>query len=179
MLIGLTVLGTDSIFAKGCNRTAVAFALWCNKYGHTATLISPSDCKSPFTELDATFKEKNIKCSFVKKVPEELICSGCIDYAASKDWAPLNILYCRLPEHHQLRASIPDVKKALIKYFGKFDCKTPDSNLKISVNCSFQVHGSSAAYMNHPPSMAPCIDSKSGAKVAPGKSIIILEIRED
>lgn len=68
MLIGLTVLGTDSIFAKGCNRTAVAFALWCSKNGHTATLISPSDCKNPFTELDATFKEKNIKCSFLEDV---------------------------------------------------------------------------------------------------------------
>ena len=33
--------------------------------------------------------------------------------------------------------------------------------------------------MIHPPSMAPCIDSKSGAKVAPGKSKIIPEIRED
>ena len=68
MLIGLTVLGTDSIFAKGCNRTAVAFALWCNKYGHTATLISPSDCKKPFTELESTLKEKNIQCSFLEDV---------------------------------------------------------------------------------------------------------------
>ena len=68
MLIGLTVLGTDSIFAKGCNRTAVAFAFWCSKNGHTATLISPSDCKNPFTELDATFKEKNIQCSFLEDV---------------------------------------------------------------------------------------------------------------
>ena len=68
MLIGLTVLGTDSIFAKGCNRTAVAFAMWCSKYGHTATLISPSDCKKPFTEIESTFKEKNIQCSFLEDV---------------------------------------------------------------------------------------------------------------
>ena len=68
MLIGLTVLGTDSIFAKGCNRTAVAFAFWCSKNGHTATLISPSDCKNPFTELESTFKEKNIQCSFLEDV---------------------------------------------------------------------------------------------------------------
>jgi GR25 family glycosyltransferase involved in LPS biosynthesis len=68
MLIGLTVLGTDSIFAKGCNRTAVAFAMWCSKYGHKATLISPSDCKNPFGELESTFKEKNIQCSFLEDV---------------------------------------------------------------------------------------------------------------
>ena len=68
MLIGLTVLGTDSIFAKGCNRTAVAFAFWCSKNGHTATLISPSDCRNPFTELESTFKEKNIQCSFLEDV---------------------------------------------------------------------------------------------------------------
>jgi len=68
MLIGLTVLGTDSIFAKGCNRTAVAFAMWCSKYGHTATLISPSNCKNPFGELESTFKEKNIQCSFLEDV---------------------------------------------------------------------------------------------------------------
>ena len=68
MLIGLTVLGTDSIFAKGCNRTAVAFALWCSKNGHSVTLISPSDVKNPFNELESTFKEKNIKCQYLEEV---------------------------------------------------------------------------------------------------------------
>ena len=68
MLIGLTVLGTDSIFAKGCNRTAVAFAFWCSKNGHSVTLISPSDVKNPFNELESTFKEKNIKCQFLEEV---------------------------------------------------------------------------------------------------------------
>ena len=68
MLIGLTVLGTDSIFAKGCNRTAVAFALWCSKNGHSVTLISPSDAKNPFNELESTFKEKNIKCQYLEEV---------------------------------------------------------------------------------------------------------------
>jgi GR25 family glycosyltransferase involved in LPS biosynthesis len=68
MLIGLTVLGTDSVFAKGCNRTAIAFAFWCSKNGHSVTIISPNSIKNPFNELEATFKEKNIKCNSLEEV---------------------------------------------------------------------------------------------------------------
>ena len=122
---------------------------------------------------------QNIKCSFSKKVPEELICSGCIEATEKKNWAPLNVLFCRQQEHHQLRAPIAEIKKALTKYFGKFDCKTPDSNIKFSVNFSFQVHGASAAPANVISANAPCINSKSGAKVALGRNKIIPEKRED
>ena len=122
---------------------------------------------------------KNVKCSFYKKVPEELICSGCIGYAESKNWAPMSVFYCRMTEHHQLRAPIIEIKRALTKYLGKFDCKTPDSSIKFSVNFSFQVHGASATAIARPSTRAPCINSKSGAKVAPEKNKIIPEIRED
>ena len=77
------------------------------------------------------------KCIFYKKVPEVLICVGCKEVAETKDWAPLNILYCRKGEHKQLRAPIPDIKKVWEKYLGKFTHKTPEQDIRISVNKIF------------------------------------------
>ena len=91
----------------------------------------------------------------------------------------MNVFYCRMTEHHQLRAPVIEIKRALTKYLGKFDCKTPDSSIKFSVNFSFQVHGASATAIARPSTRTPCINSKSGAKVAPEKNKIIPEIRED
>ena len=61
MLIGLTVLGTESIFAKGSNRTAIAAALWFAKNGHTVTLISPNTFPNAFSEIQPILTTKNIK----------------------------------------------------------------------------------------------------------------------
>ena len=80
-----------------------------------------------------------------------------------------------MAEHHRLRAPVAEIKKALTKYLGKFDCKTPNTRMKFSVNFSFQVHGASVAAITNPSVRAPCIDSKSGAKVTPEKNKIIPE----
>ena len=61
MLIGLTVLGTESIFAKGANRTAIAAAFWFAKNGHTVNLISPNTFPNAFSEIQSVLTEKNIK----------------------------------------------------------------------------------------------------------------------
>ena len=61
MLIGLTALGTESIYAKGCNRTALAAAFWFTKNGHSVALISPNKATNAFSEIEKILTEKNIK----------------------------------------------------------------------------------------------------------------------
>ena len=68
MLIGLTVLGTESIFAKGSNRTAVAAAYWFAKNGHSVTLLSPNNVSNTFIDLQETFKQKNIKLASLDEI---------------------------------------------------------------------------------------------------------------
>ena len=118
-------------------------------------------------------------CTQVKKVPEVLICTGCTDYAAQKGWGPFNIVYCRKNDHKELRAPIGEIKKAWEKYFGKFECKTADQNIKVNVNFMFQVHNVSSRSRRTPPASAPTINSSSGAKVAPRMGQIIPEKNED
>ena len=84
------------------------------------------------------------KCIFHKKVPEILICPACKEVADKKEWTPLNIIYCRKVEHKDLRAPIAEIKKAWEKYLGKFTCKTPDSDIKISFNFMFQSHNATS-----------------------------------
>ena len=144
MLIGLTVLGTDSIFAKGCNRTAVAFAFWCSKNGYTATLISPSDCKNPFTELDATFKEKNIKCSFL----EDVISSKQVfDIIFEISWFIPEALRLKISKKHIIWCHQPPLfndMESSVYFFNNFirsvkhvsevwipDCYSPDDKMYI------------------------------------------------
>ena len=144
MLIGLTVLGTDSIFAKGCNRTAVAFALWCSKYGHTATLISPSDCKKPFTELESTFKEKNIQCSFL----EDVISSKQVfDIIFEISWFIPEALRLKISKKHIIWCHQPPLfndMESSVYFFNNFirsvknvsevwipDCYSPDDKMYI------------------------------------------------
>ena len=61
MLIGLTVLGTESIFAKGSNRTALAAAFWFSKNNHSVMLITPNTIPNTFIDLQSTLEQKNIK----------------------------------------------------------------------------------------------------------------------
>ena len=92
------------------------------------TCMKPRDvCKGP-------------KCSNYKKVPEILLCSGCADVADKRGWAPLNILYCRKVDHKELHAPIAEIKRAWEKYLGKFECRTPEPNIKIKVGITYQAH---------------------------------------
>jgi GR25 family glycosyltransferase involved in LPS biosynthesis len=64
MLIGFNILDTDSIFAKGSNRTALAFAFWCCENGHTVKLLSPAGNPNQFIEIVDLLRQKNIEhCS--------------------------------------------------------------------------------------------------------------------
>ena len=119
------------------------------------------------------------KCTHYKKVPEILLCSGCAEFAETKGWAPMNIVYCKRMEHRGLRAPLEDIKKAWEKYLGKFECKTADPNIKITVNFTYQAHNVSCNRKRTNPGLAPCIDSSSGAKVALIDDMIIPERDED
>ena len=120
-----------------------------------------------------------IKCSHYKKVPEILLCSGCGEYAEKKGWAPLNILYCKRSEHKELRASLDEIKKAWEKYLGKFECKTDDASIRVTVNFMYQAYNVSCDSQISSSVLAPSINSSSGAKVAPAKDKIIPEKKED
>ena len=131
------------------------------------TCMKPRDvCKGP-------------KCSNYKKVPEILLCSGCAEVADKRGWAPLNILYCRKADHKELRAPIAEIKRAWEKYLGKFECRTPEPNIKITLGITYQSHN--VVKKQKPGSVlnAPCIDSSSGAKVAPCIGKIIPEKDDD
>jgi GR25 family glycosyltransferase involved in LPS biosynthesis len=65
MLIGFNILDTDSIFAKGSNRTALAFAFWCCENGHTVRFISPVGNPNQFIEITELLRQKNIVCSSI------------------------------------------------------------------------------------------------------------------
>ena len=131
------------------------------------TCMKPRDvCKGP-------------KCSNYKKVPEILLCSGCADVADKRGWAPLNILYCRKADHKELRAPIAEIKRAWEKYLGKFECRTPEPNIKITVGITYQAHNVVQKRKPGTVCNAPCIDSSSGAKVAPSSGKIIPEKDED
>ena len=65
MLIGFNILDTDSIFAKGSNRTALAFAFWCCENGHTVRFISPVGNPNQFIEITELLRKKNIVCSSI------------------------------------------------------------------------------------------------------------------
>ena len=74
MLIGLTVLGTESVFAKGSNRTALAAAFWFTKNGHSVTLLTPNNIPNAFNELDVILKQRSIQI-----IPlEQILSSGKI-----------------------------------------------------------------------------------------------------
>jgi len=60
MLIGFNVLDTDSVFAKGSNRTALSFAFWCCENGHTVSFLSPTGNPNQFVEIKELLAEKKI-----------------------------------------------------------------------------------------------------------------------
>ena len=68
MLIGLTVLGTESIFAKGSNRTALAAAFWFAKNGHSVTLLAPNNVSNAFSDLQEILQQKNIKMAALEEI---------------------------------------------------------------------------------------------------------------
>ena len=119
------------------------------------------------------------KCIFHKKVPEILICPACKEVADKKEWTPLNIIYCRKVEHKDLRAPIAEIKKAWEKYLGKFTCKTPDSDIKISVNFMFQSHNATSNSSRESSKNAPSINTTSGAIEKPKTGKIIQEKPDD
>ena len=119
------------------------------------------------------------KCIFHKKVPEILICLTCKEVADKKDWTSLNILYCRKTEHKDLRAPIQDIKKAWEKYLGKFTCKTPDTDIKISVHFMLQAHSATSHGAEYSSKSAPSINTSSGAVEKPRKEKIIPERKDD
>ena len=65
MLIGFNILDTDSVFAKGSNRTALAFAFWCCENGHTVRFISPAGNPNQFIEIAELLRQKKIVCSSI------------------------------------------------------------------------------------------------------------------
>ena len=81
--------------------------------------------------------------------------------------------------HKELRAPISEIKKAWEKYLGKFKCKTADPNINITVGLTYQAHNANVKRKLCTSNIAPCIDSSSGAKVAPCSDKIILEKDED
>jgi hypothetical protein len=60
MLIGFNVLDTDSVFAKGSNRTALSFAFWCCENGHSVFFLSPTGNTNQFIEIKELLAEKKI-----------------------------------------------------------------------------------------------------------------------
>lgn len=60
MFLGITVLGTDSVFAKGVNRTAIALAMCFQQMGHSVTLIHSNKLQTAFAELRDILNDKNI-----------------------------------------------------------------------------------------------------------------------
>ena len=102
------------------------------------------------------------KCICYKKVLEILICPACKEVADKKSQTPLKILYCRKTEHKDLRAPILDTKKAWEEYLGKFTCKTPDTDIKISVHFMLQTHCVESHGAGSSNKSAPSINTLSG-----------------
>ena len=65
MLIGFNILDTDSVFAKGSNRTALAFAFWCCENGHSVRFISPVGNPNQFIEITELLKHKKIIWNYI------------------------------------------------------------------------------------------------------------------
>ena len=46
------------------------------------------------------------RCAYESKVPSDLLCKKCKEYAKQSDWAPLSILLCQRKEQAQSRLSL-------------------------------------------------------------------------